>query len=190
MQTAGDRSILTYKTAKVLAIVGLMLAASAAVSLVYSAIPMEGPKSVTITPNQSGVLAFTWSIVTDGAIRGAFHVEDGSQVVIVVLNQPQYAVFHFDAVPSQNVYSMTASASNLTAALPGRATYYVVFLHSNGPVAASSPQVIDVNLTFSGIESYPFAAGLLLLLLGGPALYIGVRRIQEPKPGPPPTWKK
>jgi hypothetical protein len=176
-------------TAKLIVILGSVLLAAAVGTLIFSALPFVEPPTVTI-PGGAGVSpALSWGAVAGGTISGGFHVEDGSQVMMVVLNQLEYAAVTSGTEAAQhNVYNVTAADAQFVVGLTGHDNFHLLFYRTNQSSGAL-PEIIDINVTVTRIDPYYFGAGVVLLIVGIPAVIIGFRRVREGKPAPAPTWR-
>jgi len=177
--------MLSHRTARILAIVGVVLILVGLFAAWYGSQPASVQDTSPIPPNATGTEYFSefdFSVLAGGHVAGTFDVVNGTPVTVFVFNDADYSSYVNGANVS-GLYTTTAVSGTINVDVSGFGTYRVVFQHAPG--YENSTQDVSVDLTSTGLDPAFFLGGMAALVLGAVLVGFGVLRMRTTRPSTP-----
>ena len=177
--------MVSHRTARILAIVGVVLLLIGLVSVWYGSSPASVQETATIPPDDAQYQYFSeydFSVLAGGTVRGTFSSVNVTPVTVFVLNDADYNSYVSGANRS-GLYMTTAVNGTINLAVPGWNTYHVIFQHP--PAYNGTWQDVAVDLTSTGLDPTFVLGGVAAVLIGLGLIVFGVRRMRAPQAAAP-----
>lgn len=173
--------MVSHRTARILAIVGVVLLVIGAIVAWYGASPASVQDTSLIPPDDTQYQYFTeydFSVLAGGTVQGTFSVLNGTPVTVFVFNDADYNSY-VNGANLTGLYTATAVNGTINLAVTGWNTYHVIFQHP--PSYNTTYQAVSVNLSSTGIDPSFFLGGMAAILIGLGLVVFGVRRLRAPQ---------
>lgn len=177
--------MVSHRTARILAVVGVVLLLIGAFVAWYGASPASVQDTSLIPPDDTQYQYFSeydFSVLAGGTVQGTFSVLNGTPVTVFVFNDADYNNY-VNGANLTGLYTVTAVNGTLNLAVPGWNTYHVIFQHPAG--YNGTYQEVAVNLSSTGIDPSFFLGGMAAIVIGVALVVYGVRRLRAPQPTSP-----
>ena len=177
--------MVSHRTARILAVVGVVLLLIGAFVAWYGASPASVQDTSLIPPDDTQYQYFTeydFSVLAGGTVQGNFSVLNGTPVTVFVFNDADYNNY-VNGANLTGLYTVTAVNGTLNLAVPGWNTYHVIFQHPAG--YNGTYQEVAVNLSSTGIDPSFFLGGVAAIVIGVVLIVFGVRRLRAAQAAPP-----
>lgn len=177
--------MVSHRTARILAVVGVVLLLIGAFVAWYGASPASVQDTALIPPDDTQYQYFSeydFSVLAGGTVQGTFSVLNGTPVTVFVFNDADYSNY-VNGANLTGLYTVTAVNGTLNLAVPGWNTYHVIFQHPDG--YNGTYQEVAVNLSSTGIDPSFFLGGVVAIVIGIALVVYGVRRLRAPQPTSP-----
>lgn len=173
------------RTARILAIVGVVLLAVGLLAAWYATWPSYVQDTARIPPDDAQYQYFSefdFNVLAGGTVQGTFAVLNGTPVTVFVFNNADYNSY-VNGANLSGVYTATAVNGTIDLAVSGWNTYHVIFQHP--PAYSGTYQEVAVDLSSTGIDPSFFLGGIAAIVIGVVLLAFGVRRMRAPQTAAP-----